>query len=517
MMLRKKLTILFLIVALICPMVFSAGSVQAASKVRLNKTKITLVVGQKKKLKVKGTKKKVKWSSNKKSVVSVSKKGVIKAKKKGKAVITARVGKKKLKCKVTVKKKKSALSKTSTSKKSQTENTTNEAVAENSETAGSKALVVYFSATGNTKSVAGYIADAANADTFEIIPKEPYSDDDLDWTNEESRVSREHDNTDLRNVELTSTTVENWEDYKTVFIGYPIWWGIAAWPVNGFITANDFTEKTVIPFCTSSSSGIGESGELLAKEAGTGNWLEGERFQSGASEDDVKKWVESLDLKFVYDEDSSIQKSSQNSSELSSESEDTENSTNNLGFVTKGKDKHQGFTIDNIYHSPNDGDIHYNVYIPKSYDGSRPFALYFTLPGYEGLYFQGVAQNLKSEAFGFEAQKYIENMIIVAPQLSDWGETSADQTIALVEYFLASYNIDSTKVYANGYSGGGETMSIVLGKHPELFTAYLHCSSQWDGDLDVLVQSRTPVYLAVGQEDEYYGSEPTKQTYDSLH
>lgn len=112
MMLRKKFTILLLIVALICPMVFSAGSVQAASKVRLNKTKITLVVGQKKKLKVKGTKKKVKWSSSKKSVVSVSKKGVIKAKKKGKAVITARVGKKKLKCKVTVKNKKSALSTT---------------------------------------------------------------------------------------------------------------------------------------------------------------------------------------------------------------------------------------------------------------------------------------------------------------------------------------------------------------------------------------------------------------------
>lgn len=100
----------------------------------------------------------------------------------------------------------------------------------------------------------------------------------------------------MRNVELTSTAVENWEDYKTVFIGYPNWWGTAAWPVNVFITANDFTGKTVIPFCTSSSSGIGESGELLAKAAGTGNWLEGERFQSGASEEDVKDWVEGLDL-----------------------------------------------------------------------------------------------------------------------------------------------------------------------------------------------------------------------------
>ena len=133
------------------------------------------------------------------------------------------------------------------------------------------------------------------------------------------------------------------------------------------------------------------------------------------------------------------------------------------------------------------------------------------------MYFQGVAQNLKSEEFGFEAQKYNKKMIIVAPQLSDWGETSADQTIALLEYFLEQYNIDRTKVYANGYSGGGETMSIVMGKRPELFTAYLHCSSQWDGDMKALAKSRTPVYLVVGQDDEYYGSEPTQEAYDTLH
>lgn len=163
-------------------------------------------------------------------------------------------------------------------------------------TEAGKTLVVYYSATGHTENVASYIAAATDADIFILEPVEPYSSDDLDWTDENSRVSREHDNEDERNVELVAATVEDWESYDTVFIGYPIWWHIAAWPVNGFIEANDFTGKTVIPFCTSSSSDLGESGELLAEAAGTGNWLAGERFSSGASEETVQEWVESLDL-----------------------------------------------------------------------------------------------------------------------------------------------------------------------------------------------------------------------------
>ena len=184
--------------------------------------------------------------------------------------------------------------------------------------------------------------------------------------------------------------------------------------------------------------------------------------------------------------------------------------------VTEGTETYRGFVLDNVLHSEQEGDIHYNVYIPESYDGSEPYALYFTLPGYEGLYFQGVGANL-GEAFGFEAQQYNDKMIIVASQLSDWGETSADQTIALVEYFLGHYNIDPDKVYANGYSGGGETMSLVMGKRPDLFTAYLHCSSQWDGAYEPVVESRTPVYLVVGEGDEYYGAQPTREAYDALH
>lgn len=158
-----------------------------------------------------------------------------------------------------------------------------------------KTLVVYYSATGNTENVANYIATATDGDLFKLEPVEPYSDDDLNWTDDNSRVVREHDNPDERDVALVKSTVENWDEYDTIFIGYPIWWGIAAWPVDGFIEANDFTGKTVIPFATSSSSGLGESGKLLAQKAGTGDWQEGRRFRSGISESDVTDWVESLE------------------------------------------------------------------------------------------------------------------------------------------------------------------------------------------------------------------------------
>ncbi|MBM6852580.1 prolyl oligopeptidase family serine peptidase [Mediterraneibacter glycyrrhizinilyticus] len=186
------------------------------------------------------------------------------------------------------------------------------------------------------------------------------------------------------------------------------------------------------------------------------------------------------------------------------------------GNVTEGTEEYRGFTLDNVLHSEDGGDIHYNLYVPDSYDGSEPCAIFFTLPGYEGLYFQGVGENLYSEDFGFTAQEYDPEMIIVAPQLSDWGETSADQTIALVEYFLANYRIDEDRVYAEGYSGGGETLSQVMGKRPDLFTAYLQCSSQWDGDYGPVVDSRLPVYFVIGEDDEYYGSEPSKEAYETL-
>ena len=160
-------------------------------------------------------------------------------------------------------------------------------------------LVVYYSATGNTEEAAGSIANLTGGDLFELVPTDPYTSEDLTWADPESRVSTEHDARvagDTVTVDLEQIAPDNWDDYDTVFIGYPIWWGEAAWPVEGFVQGNDFTGKTVIPFCTSSSSGLGESGTLLAEMAGTGDWLEGQRFSSGVSEGDVETWLNGLGL-----------------------------------------------------------------------------------------------------------------------------------------------------------------------------------------------------------------------------
>lgn len=185
---------------------------------------------------------------------------------------------------------------TPVSEETQEPETSEETEAADTESTGGKTLVVYYSASGNTENVSNVIAKTLGADLFELEPVEPYSNDDLNWTNDDSRVTREHENEDERDVELVSATVDNWSEYDTVFIGYPILWGIAAWPVDEFIETNDFTGKTVIPFATSASSGMGQSGELLAEMAGTGDWQEGQRFRSGASEDDIVAWVEGLGL-----------------------------------------------------------------------------------------------------------------------------------------------------------------------------------------------------------------------------
>ena len=164
----------------------------------------------------------------------------------------------------------------------------------NKVTSNGKTLVVYYSASGSTEKVAKEIAQNLNADLFEIEPVDTYTSDDLNWTDSNSRVTREHNDESLRDIKLKNTKVSNWDNYDTVLIGYPIWWGIAAWPVNNFVKDNDFTGKTVIPFCTSASSGLGQSGELLEKMAKGGTWEEGHRFSSGASSSNIKTWTDSL-------------------------------------------------------------------------------------------------------------------------------------------------------------------------------------------------------------------------------
>lgn len=171
---------------------------------------------------------------------------------------------------------------------------TSETSSESAETP--KILVAYFSATNNTERVAGYIAEITGGTLFELVPVNPYTSGDLNYNSSTSRVSREHNDETLRDIELAKVTPENWDSYETIFIGYPIWWGIAAWPVNNFVKRNDFTGKTVIPFATSMSSPMGNSSSVLKEMAGTGNWLNGQRFYSGATESAVKDWLNELNF-----------------------------------------------------------------------------------------------------------------------------------------------------------------------------------------------------------------------------
>lgn len=124
------------------------------------------------------------------------------------------------------------------------EGSTDAAASDEAETSGSgNVLIAYYSATGNTEAVANYIADATGGDLFELEPVEPYTDDDLNYNDENSRVSQEYADESLRDVELVSATVEGFDEYENIFVGYPIWWQVAAWPVNQFIENNDFTGK----------------------------------------------------------------------------------------------------------------------------------------------------------------------------------------------------------------------------------------------------------------------------------
>ncbi len=157
-----------------------------------------------------------------------------------------------------------------------------------------KAIVVYFSAQNHTRNVAAKIAANVGADIFEIEPVQAYTEDDLSWTDSESRVSREHNDESLQIIELKSTTVPNWDEYKTVYIGYPIWWGGSSWVVDSFVKKVDFGDKTVIPFCTSHSSGLGTSDTDLKAKATGGNWQPGHRFSQDATDAEIKTWTDSL-------------------------------------------------------------------------------------------------------------------------------------------------------------------------------------------------------------------------------
>lgn len=165
---------------------------------------------------------------------------------------------------------------------------------EASETQGSKVLVAYFSATGTTKGVAEHIANGLRADIYEIIPEEPYTDADLDYSDNNSRSTIEMN--DEASRPAISGSVENMEQYDIVFIGYPIWWGEAPRIVSTFVESYDFSGKTVVPFCTSGGSGVGSSAANLEQLTSGATWMEGHRLNGSDSQDTVMEWVNGLGL-----------------------------------------------------------------------------------------------------------------------------------------------------------------------------------------------------------------------------
>ena len=156
----------------------------------------------------------------------------------------------------------------------------------------SDVLVAYFSATGTTKGVAEKIAAVTGGDLYEILAAEPYSTEDLDYNDSSSRTTKEQDDKSVR-PEIGSEDI-SFEGYTTIYLGFPIWWGEEPRILDTFVEKYSFDGITVIPFCTSGGSGIGRSGSNMESLAGSGTWLDGERFSSGVSEEELQSWIDGL-------------------------------------------------------------------------------------------------------------------------------------------------------------------------------------------------------------------------------
>ena len=165
----------------------------------------------------------------------------------------------------------------------------------------------------------------------------------------------------------------------------------------------------------------------------------------------------------------------------------------------------------------NDGEIHYSYYLPEDYDGSKTYPLVMTMPGYGMMWFGEDSSGSNLEWNGFRAWTELpEDVIVVSAQLTDWHETSARQAIELTEYFIENFSVDKSRVYAAGYSAGGETMSQAVSMRPDLYAAYLHGASQWDGAYEPIAQNDVAVYIFMAENDEYYGSAKARSAYDGL-
>lgn len=164
-----------------------------------------------------------------------------------------------------------------------------------------------------------------------------------------------------------------------------------------------------------------------------------------------------------------------------------------------------------------EGDIHYSYYLPSSYDGIRKFPMMVVMPGYDMMWFGENSSGSNLGWSGFTSWTKLDTeMIVVSAQLTDWNEKSARQAIELTEHFIGNFAVDTSRVYAAGYSAGGETMSRAVSVRPDLYVAYLHGASQWDGTFAPIAENGVAVYIYMAEGDEYYGSAKARSAYDNL-
>ncbi len=165
-----------------------------------------------------------------------------------------------------------------------------------------------------------------------------------------------------------------------------------------------------------------------------------------------------------------------------------------------------------------DGDIHFSYYLPEDFDESKKYPMMVVMPGYDMMWFGEDSSGSNLNWNGFLAWADLdEDMIVVSAQLTDWREKSARQAIELTEYFLDNFPVDVNRVYAAGYSAGGETMSQAVSMRPDLYAAYLHGASQWDGTFEPIAENGVAVYIFMAENDEYYGSGKARDAYNGLH
>lgn len=159
-----------------------------------------------------------------------------------------------------------------------------------------KILVAYFSCTGTTKSIAEYAAEILDADLYEIVPEIPYEENDLNYSNSSSRATKEQNDINARPA--ISGIVENMDEYDTILLAYPIWWGQAPRIINTFLEGYDFSDKNMVPVCTSHSSGIGSSAKNLHSLCSDATrWMEGVRFAFGTPKVEIEKWIDAENIR----------------------------------------------------------------------------------------------------------------------------------------------------------------------------------------------------------------------------